>query len=186
MLIYNSGLVKDPRVFYCPTLDKSVENTKFNYTVQAPNWKSSAMSTFPANWEGCYTSYAIWANQGVENSQPPQSASVRALYPWPTVDPLFNAQMAWRQTSPSTALIASDIISYGTNTNFAVRSNHMDGRSHLIFNALLGAFGTKQLVQGYGGNYLYNDGHVTWRKTEDMQMRYENNGGSGVNVYMAY
>lgn len=191
MLIYNTGLAKDPRVFYCPTVDKTVENTFFNYSVQAPNWKSAVISAYPANWENCMTSYAFWANQGVQNADPPQNN--RAVYPLVTVDTNFTTEFSWGVTSPSTTLIASDMLGTGNNAAFVLKSNHVDGRMHTILYPALGAFGTKEQVQGYGGNFLYNDGHVIWKKAEDTQIHYANTGGgnsatggTNIAVYLAF
>jgi prepilin-type N-terminal cleavage/methylation domain-containing protein len=183
VLLYNTGIVKDPRVFYCPIVDKTSENTFFNYSVQAPNWTSGVNGANPG-WQHVYTSYAFWANQGVKNAQPPQTD--RADYPWVTVDTTFNTEFAWSDTSLSTTLIASDMLGTGTSTQFVLKSNHLDGRLHNILNPLIGAFGTTQQIQGYGGNYLYNDGHVVWRRVEDTQIHYANTGGGNVNTYMAY
>ncbi len=182
MLVYNAGIAKNPRVFYCPTVDKNGENTFFNYSNQAPNWLNQANGANPG-WEHAYTSYAFWANQGIRNAAPPQTD--RADYPWVTVDTNFTNEFSWGDTSPSTTLVASDMIGTGTNSLFVLKSNHLDGRMHRVFSPS-GAFGTYMQVQGYGGNFLYNDGSVIWKKSEDTLIRYSNTGGGNVNAYLAF
>lgn len=59
VVLYNSGYVKDPRVFYCTTVDKEASGTYFGYVYQAPDWVSSSGSA-SANWGNLYTSYVFW------------------------------------------------------------------------------------------------------------------------------
>jgi prepilin-type N-terminal cleavage/methylation domain-containing protein/prepilin-type processing-associated H-X9-DG protein len=184
MLLYSSGLTKDPRVFYCPQIDQEATGSFFTYGYQSPGWKNSTNGASP-NWESTYTSYAIWANNGIRNSTVlPQNDP--GVYPLVSVAKTYNTDFAWDSSSPPGGLIASDLIGTGNNTQFVVKSNHLDGKTHKIFNVL--ANGTFAYVQGYGGNYLYNDGHVVWRRSEDTKFQYGNVGGgsTGVTVYLAY
>jgi prepilin-type N-terminal cleavage/methylation domain-containing protein len=187
MLIYNAGLAKNPQAFYCPVVDKNGENTFFNYANQAGNWLSQTNGANPG-WEHAYTSYAFWANQGVQNAMAPQND--RADYPWVTTDTNFTNEFAWGQSSPSTTLIASDMVGTGTNPLFVLKSNHLDGRMHWLNDPAgspgAGFSGTRMLIQGYGGNFLHNDGSVVWKRTEDIQVRYANTGGGNVNTYLGF
>jgi prepilin-type N-terminal cleavage/methylation domain-containing protein/prepilin-type processing-associated H-X9-DG protein len=169
-LLHAQGFGKDPRVFYCPTLEKNADGLYFSYANQAANWQGQFASA-AANWSLVYTSYVFWAQMGDQDQPPPQntpSANANAdAYVW--VDPNFNKLFAWNATSASTSVIASDMLGVGQNPNWIFSSNHIDSRHHKILNEKTGATNT---LQGYGGNYLFNDGHVSWIKTESLQIRY--------------
>jgi prepilin-type N-terminal cleavage/methylation domain-containing protein/prepilin-type processing-associated H-X9-DG protein len=183
MLLYATGVVKDPRVFYCPTLEKGGTPTYFTYSTNASSWLNPTNGVSP-NWESCYTSYAFWANYGIQNGALPVAPALAV------VDSNFTNEFAWSTFSPSTGLIASDQLGAGTATYFTLKSNHIDGRMHQVEDYLTGGMlGTKRAMQGYGGNFLYNDGHVVWKRAEDCQVHYANYGGGNGNnntVYMAF
>jgi prepilin-type processing-associated H-X9-DG protein len=88
--------------------------------------------------------------------------------------------LAYTPQSPSTTLVASDMVGFGKNDTWVLTSNHLDGKTHSIpdqFNSGGGGVFSHtppppDYIQGYGGNYLYNDGHVDWRPISTLQMRY--------------
>jgi prepilin-type N-terminal cleavage/methylation domain-containing protein len=206
MLLLATGLVKDGRAFYCTNVDSQAPGSFFSYDYQKINWTtptgamqnanlnlgSSVLPPGVGNWQAAYTSYVIWANLGVRNV-PPVGAPVNVVS-------TYSSDWAWNSSSPATGLIASDLIATINNSGgpFVIKSNHVDSRPHKVLNPFLGggAFGgggTLQTIQGYGGDYLYNDGHVVWRQSESTQLKYgQINGGSTVTggngqiVYIAY
>jgi prepilin-type N-terminal cleavage/methylation domain-containing protein len=189
-LIYGTVGMKDPRVFYCPVVEGDAGDSYFTYGRQAPNWLSSTISAYPKNWENCFTSYVFWANQGIKNAAPPQTKP--AIYPYVTVDKSFSSEFSWGLTSPSTTLIASDMLGTGNNTAFVLKSNHLDGRTHVLYNPL-GVGLLRTTVLGYGGNFLFNDGHVVWKRADETRIHYANTGGGNsqtggfnVAVYLAF
>jgi prepilin-type N-terminal cleavage/methylation domain-containing protein/prepilin-type processing-associated H-X9-DG protein len=204
VLLYSQGFGKDPRCYYCPTVDKNGTNSFFGYKTQAANWLNN--STAPGlyaitqNWYNVYTSYVIWAQLGVQDGPQPQASNS----PWAGLgiyaDANFNTDYAWGPTSRSTTLIASDMIGVGSNPNaqqnlgpgvnvtgWQLESNHIDGKQHKIFNQFVGGFGgSYQYIQGYGGNYLYNDGHVDWKRIDQTQVKYWLKYQSNYSTYLAY
>jgi hypothetical protein len=63
------------------------------------------------------------------------------------------------------------------HAGWVFRSNHLDGRTRNIQNAfsakVFGGYNTVT-VQGYGGAYLYNDGHVDWKRFDQVMIEYVN------------
>jgi prepilin-type N-terminal cleavage/methylation domain-containing protein/prepilin-type processing-associated H-X9-DG protein len=203
VLLYAQGFVKDPRVFYCPTVDQSQDQSFFSYAVQAPNW--STASTAPGlgainnNWYTTYTGYVFWAQHGDQNQPQPQDPKSPYYGAGIYADANFNTAYAWSPTSPPTSLIASDLVGIGLNpgsaqglgsgvtaTGWTLKTNHDDGSAHKILNQFVGAFGTYQYIQGYGGNFLYNDGHVDWRPISSLQVRYWLKYSGNYSTYLAY
>jgi prepilin-type N-terminal cleavage/methylation domain-containing protein/prepilin-type processing-associated H-X9-DG protein len=201
VLLYSQGFGKDPRVFYCPTLEKSGTNSFFAYASQAANWRTAStapgVGVITLNWYNVYTSYVFWAQLGYQDQPVPQTLMPGAgVY----ADANFNTDYAWSPTSRSTTLIASDMIGVGSNPNatqnlgpgvnvtgWTLESSHVDGRTHKILNQFVGAFGgTYQYIQGYGGNYLYNDGHVDWKRTDQCAIKYWLKYQSNYSTYLAY
>jgi prepilin-type processing-associated H-X9-DG protein len=66
-------------------------------------------------------------------------------------------------------LLAADMI-VSTTAGWAIRNNHLDGKSHKLPDPQAGA-GQTVTTQAVGGNVLYNDGHVVWVRTEDAKVR---------------
>jgi prepilin-type N-terminal cleavage/methylation domain-containing protein/prepilin-type processing-associated H-X9-DG protein len=186
-LLYGTGLVKDPRVFYCPTAEKNAEGLYFSYANQQKNWLSS--STAPGvtatgfNWYNLYTSYVIWAQLGIQNGPLPQTQGLGGV----TMDAGFNTAFAWSPQSPPTGMIASDMVGTGSTPSWLLKSNHIDSKTHPVLNQLTGgAFGSNMYMQGYGGNFLYNDGHAEWRRIDQMQIRYYQKYSNNYGTYLAY
>jgi prepilin-type N-terminal cleavage/methylation domain-containing protein/prepilin-type processing-associated H-X9-DG protein len=196
-LLYNTGVVKDPRCFYCTNVDKQAEGTFFSYTKMQPYWMNAQGQPSPGNygaqnqWFQVYTSYVIWACLG-DRGQP--------LPPNDPLVPTGNANLtflddnmsnliAYTSSSPSTTIVASDMLGSSTNSIWVLQSNHLESRTHkLTFPTQGSPYAsptTTVTVQGYGGNFLYNDGHVVWQRTEDCKIRYEK-GGGGINPLAAY
>jgi prepilin-type processing-associated H-X9-DG protein len=187
-------------VFYCPTVNKAADQSFFSYSVQAPNWLSASTSGQPGlitnNWYNVYTGYVIWAQLGIQNQPAPQISMAGAgIY----CDPNFNTAFAWSPTSPSTSLIASDMVGIGLNpaatqdlgpgvyvNGWTLKTSHVDNKPHKILNEWVGPYGTYQMIQGYGGNYLYNDGHVDWKRTESLEVRYWLKYTGNYSTYLAY
>ncbi len=180
VLVYDL-IIKDPRVLYCPTLDRTQENTYFNYSTQMNNWllptgglaNYSAQATGPGCWYDTYTSYVFWAGLG------DPSYTIAAVW----VDPQYATEFAYSARSLSTTLIASDMIGASTDANWTLKGNHLDGRLHPVPN--LRTPGTTTMMQGYGGNYLYNDGHVVFRRAEDCRIRFDSIEG-GYETWLAF
>lgn len=178
--LWLTNIVKDPKYFFCPVLEGNAPENFFSYKTQQSYWMTS---TGTPNWAayipsgsypigGPYTSYLFWAGLGIQNQSPPQVlASNPSAYPncvgrW--ADPNFNTLFAYSATSPGSSMIASDMLGYSTNT-WTLKSNHADSKTHLVYHPY---YGISIAVQGYGGNMLYNDGHVVWRRAEDCVFRY--------------
>jgi prepilin-type N-terminal cleavage/methylation domain-containing protein len=186
-LLYGNGYVKDPRVFYCTNVDNNIENGFFNYSTQAPNWLS-ASTAGSANWHSVYTSYVIWAQLGTQNGPAPQNDKNLASGPGTIYADLnFNTLFAWGPSSPATSLIATDMVGTDPNPAWTLKSNHLDSTTHKIFNQFGGgAFGNYDYIQGYGGNCLFNDGSVSWRRVDAMQIRYSLHYSDTYITYLAF
>jgi prepilin-type N-terminal cleavage/methylation domain-containing protein/prepilin-type processing-associated H-X9-DG protein len=186
-LLYSMGFAKDPRVFYCPTYETSIPGGFFSYATSAPYWKSSVVSA-QANWFGVYTSYVIWAQLGNKDGLAPQNdpnlaSGAGTIF----ADLNFNKLFAWGPTSPGTSIIASDMVGTDPNPAWVLKSNHLDNKTHKVLNQFVGAFGgSYQYIQGYGGNFLYNDGHVDWRATETCQIRYSLHYSNNYITYLGF
>jgi prepilin-type N-terminal cleavage/methylation domain-containing protein/prepilin-type processing-associated H-X9-DG protein len=171
--IYVQRLVSDPRVFYCPTADQNNQGLFFSYAAHANAWKSTVVNPPGAgadtgvNIFSAYTSYVFWANLGDPILSPAQCGTSYCL-----MDSNWGKLLAYTPQSPATTLIASDMIGGGQNSSWVLKSNHLDGKSHRILNPMIGPFGTYINIQGYGGNFLYNDGHVVWLLTGATKVRY--------------
>lgn len=169
-VFYITGMVKDPKAFYCPTLEKESPDTFLSYATQRTNWMTPQGQINTGNdtnhdaWYNAYTSYVFWAGLG-----DPVSATI--AYPGVWADPNFRNLFAYKASSRGTTLIASDLVG-GSNSSMLQFSggNHRDSRTRILVSPL-NAF-QKWSMRGYGGNYLYNDGHVEWRRTEEMKIRY--------------
>jgi prepilin-type processing-associated H-X9-DG protein len=202
VLAYNQGYAKDPRVFYCPTVDKAGDQSFFSYAIQAPNWTTNGSSTngsvgyITNNWYNVYTGYVIWANLGqpgpLPQNTPPWIGQVFA-------DANFNTAYAWGATSPGTTLIASDMVGISDDVGnmqglgpgvfvggWTIKTSHTDNHQHSIFDQWKGLHGTHVPIQGYGGNYLYNDGHVDWKRMDQVQIRYQLKYTGNYWTYLAY
>jgi prepilin-type N-terminal cleavage/methylation domain-containing protein len=171
-LLYAQGFGKDPRVFYCPTVEKNANGLFFSYAVQSPNWTISNANA-NNNWGDAYTSYAFWAQLGDQNQPAPQftTDANSGADAYVTVDPNFNTLFAWNASSRASTLIASDMIGAGQNPVWILKSNHLDSKTHRVLDQL-SPTPAYIYIQGYGGNFLFNDGHVDWRTTESLQIRY--------------
>jgi len=185
-LLYSTGIVKDPRVFYCTNVDNNAEGTFFSYSRQAPNWLSSSTAG-TANWYNVFTSYVIWAQLGNQNGPAPQNdpnlaSGSGTIY----ADVNFNKLFAWNQTSPSTSLVASDMVGTDPNPDWLIKSNHLDAKAHRIFNQFGGGSNSYTYIEGYGGNFLYNDGHVDFRRVDTMQIRYSLHYSNNYITYLAF
>lgn len=178
-VLYMTGYVKDPKIFYCPALDKQAENTFFSYSNQRLNWMNAQGVIYPGNnvlynqWYNVYTSYVFWAGLG----DPTQT---KVTYSGVYADPNFLKLFAYKLASPGSTIVASDMVGESTHPDWELRSNHLDNRRHRLANPNnLGLpFGlpipvAPKMIQGYGGNFLYNDGHVDWKRTEDISLRWE-------------
>ena len=186
-LLYITGVAKDPHIFYCPTLDKSGEKTTFSYQNQRLNWMTAQGVPNPGNgnrqWWVAYTSYIFWANLGDENQPAPPNDPLVSVPDFVYIDPNFKSLFAYRASSKGSTIVASDMLGFAQTTDWTLSSNHLDGRKH----KLPSTFGTLGSVptQGYGGNFLYNDGHVEWKSTENCRLRYELN-GHGYLTYLGF
>lgn len=169
-VLYITGIVKDPKVFYCTALDKQAEGTFFSYGNQRLNWMNTKGQIFPGTdaahnqWYNAYTSYVFWAGLGDPTHN-------YVTFPGVYADPNFLNLFAYRMTSPASTIVASDMVGESTNPIWQLRSNHLDNRKHKLPNPLSPT--VPKLIQGYGGNFLYNDGHVDWKRTEDVKLRYD-------------
>lgn len=168
------GLVKNPLYLYCPTLettDDGTGNQLFSYSTRKTNWfnPDGTLRRQPFNgWDQVYTSYIYWACYGVDSYR---SNSFPGGGFW--VDPNFDSLRARSSTSKPTSVIASDmLINPGIyNSEWPVKNNHDDSRTYKLRDPSSG--GTIS-VKGYGGNVLYNDGHVVFLRTSQMQVRVRN------------
>jgi prepilin-type N-terminal cleavage/methylation domain-containing protein/prepilin-type processing-associated H-X9-DG protein len=188
-LLYITGIAKDPRIFYCPTMDK-VSESLFAYSNQQYNWMNRQGQPNPGNntssyWYINYTSYVFWACLGDENQPTPPNDPLTYAPDFSYVDPNFKKLFAYRATSPSTSLIASDMLGFAQTADWVNSSNHLDGRGRKLVLPSTSFVPITLPTQGYGGNFLYNDGHVEWRRAEDSKIRYQLN-GHGYLTYLAF
>jgi prepilin-type processing-associated H-X9-DG protein len=172
VLLYTTRLCTDPRIFYCPVADQNNQGLFFSYAAHAQAWLSSSTSPGVSieagtNWASVYTSYVFWAQLG-----DPVYTPVQLGITYCAIDNNWQKELAYTPRSLSTTLIASDMIGVGQNPNWVLKANHLDNKTHKILNPFVGAFGTTTYIQGYGGNFLFNDGHVDWKNTEDTKVRY--------------
>lgn len=186
VLIYSQGLVQDPRVFYCPTVEKNAASLYFSYAVIGPYWKNPMGNGGgpAANWAAVVTSYVIWAQLGLQNVAPGSAGTSGGT----SIDPNWGTLLAYSAASPGSTLIASDMVGTAQttagssfNTSFILNSNHLDSKSHKIANEFLGGPFTPVVyspIQGYGGNFVYNDGHVEWKASETLKIRYKQQYGN--------
>ena len=147
------------------------------------SWKSP-LTSVSKNWFGVYTSYVFWAGLGVKGGPAPQNdpnlaSGAGTIF----ADPNFNALFAYGPTSPSTTLIATDMVGTDPNPAWVLKSNHLDSKLHKMFNQFGGGYTN---VQGYGGNCLFNDGHVDWRSIDKMQIRYSLHYSNNYITYLAF
>jgi prepilin-type N-terminal cleavage/methylation domain-containing protein len=208
VLIYSQGYCKDPRTFYCPTVSKAQDQSFFSYSSQANAWLDNTTHGAPGDehyttWCSLYTGYVIWAQLGAQNT--PLSSTGSTLTGEVStaagvfVDNNYNTAYAYSPTSPSTTLIASDMVGIGVdpdsqqnlgpgvNANgWTLKSAHIDGKNHKILNEFIGPYGTYQAMQGYGGNFCYNDGHVDWKRVDQIKLRYFLKYESNNATYLGY
>jgi prepilin-type N-terminal cleavage/methylation domain-containing protein/prepilin-type processing-associated H-X9-DG protein len=197
-LLFSMGVVKDPRVFYCPTVETQAEGSFFTYAKMRPNWMNAQGQPNPgtaaaqSQWWQVYTSYVIWACLGDQNQALPpndplcSAGDANISY----LDPNFGSLIAYTSTSPPTTIVASDMLGTSQNALWVLESNHIENRNHkLALTTQTSPFAppttTTIVIQGYGGNFLYNDGHVVWQRTEDCKLRYDK-GGGGINTSGSY
>lgn len=160
-----TGYIKDPRVLFCPNIDQQTENTFFNWSRQRSSWVNAAGRPNAAGLTNAYAGYAFWAGLGRPDLTPAQSG----FGVW--ADPDYAKRFAYRATSPATSVICSDILGDSTHPVFALKSNHLDGQPHKVWHPQPGVQ-RNIIVQGNGGNVLYNDGHAVWRRAEEMTVRF--------------
>jgi prepilin-type N-terminal cleavage/methylation domain-containing protein/prepilin-type processing-associated H-X9-DG protein len=188
-LLYITGIVKDPHSFYCPTVDKMGENTAFAYSNQQYNWMNHQGQPYPGNgsiqWWIAYTSYIFWANLGDENEPLPPADPLTYAPDFVYVDPQFKTLFAYRATSAGSSIVASDMLGFAQTTDWVISSNHMDGRKHKLIYPSTSLVPITLPTQGYGGNFLYNDGHVEWKGIDQCKLRYELNGHNYI-TYLAF
>jgi prepilin-type N-terminal cleavage/methylation domain-containing protein/prepilin-type processing-associated H-X9-DG protein len=188
-LLYITGIVKDPHIFYCPTMDKTNESL-FAYTNQQYNWMNRQGKPNPGNntssyWYINYTSYVFWACLGDENQPIPPNDPLTYAPDFAYVDPLFYKLFAYRATSPGSTIVASDMLGFAQTSDWVMSSNHLDGKKHKIIIPSTSFVPITLPTQGYGGNFLYNDGHVEWKTAEASRIHYELN-GHGYLTYLAF
>lgn len=197
-LLFSVGIVKDPRVFYCPTVETQAEGSFFTYTKMKPNWMNAQGQPNPGSaspqtqWFQVYTSYVIWACLGDQDQAlPPNDPQCPAAYAnIAYLDPNFGNLIAYKPTSPATTIVASDMLGTSQNALWVLQSNHLENRNHKLSltsqtNPFAPPTTTTIVIQGYGGNFLYNDGHVDWKRTEDCLLRYDK-GAGGINTSGSY
>jgi prepilin-type N-terminal cleavage/methylation domain-containing protein/prepilin-type processing-associated H-X9-DG protein len=175
LLLLSQGYCKDARGFFCPVAEQNNQGLFFSYAYHAGGWNVNNSTTAPGagvdgnnNWFNTYTSYVFWAQLGDPVNSPAAVGNTYCLVDtnWPTL-------FAYGPTSRSTSMIASDMVGAGQNSTWVLKSNHLDGKTHRILNPFLGgAYGTMTNIQGYGGNFLFNDGHVDWKTSESTKIRY--------------
>ena len=166
MTLYLQGYVKNPVVFYCPTAEQEEANF-FAYRNQQINWMTPQGQPNPANYYFTYSSYVFYVGLGTADRTPPQYSGFANVWADVNMKQLF----AWSSRSPSTTVMSTDLIGTSTNPQWALKSNHLDGRLHKIYHPQIGV--QKYFyIQGYGGNVLFNDGHVTWEQAEETVFRY--------------
>lgn len=168
------GMIKNPQYLYCPTLDSSDDATGsylFSYPSRKVNWfnpDGTLRRQAPNGWDQVYTSYIFWACYGVDNykanSFPPSPG-------W--VDPSFDTLRARSAGSKGESVIATDmVVNVGSYSgDWIIKNNHDDRKVYKVPDPSSG--GTIS-IPAYGGNVLYNDGHVLFIKSRDMKIRYRN------------
>jgi prepilin-type N-terminal cleavage/methylation domain-containing protein/prepilin-type processing-associated H-X9-DG protein len=166
------GMLKNPQYLYCPTLDANDDTTGnflFSYPSRKVNWfnPDGSLRRQPFNgWDQVYTSYIFWACYGVDNYRLNSFPSSPA---W--VDPNFDSMRASSATSKADTVVAADMVARVDGYNWVINNNHDDGKTYKVPDPSTG--GTTS-IKAYGGNVLYNDGHVVFRKAREMQIRYRN------------
>jgi prepilin-type N-terminal cleavage/methylation domain-containing protein/prepilin-type processing-associated H-X9-DG protein len=172
--LYTVGIVKNMKPFFCPIVDQQNDNTFFSYATQSVNFTTPQGVMNPGTdnlknqWYNGYTSLVFWAGLGDPSTSVIPIGGVNA-------DPNWQKLFAYTLSSPGNTVVASDLLGKSTNTTWALKSNHLDNRTHTVpaqFRTGIHFF-YNSIIQGYGTNVLYNDGHVEWRRTEDCSLRYE-------------
>jgi prepilin-type N-terminal cleavage/methylation domain-containing protein len=166
MLVAN-GILKDPRVLYCPATNSNDWN---NYDSYAPRWAALLGGTVPTSqgwhWTDVAVDYNLFGgseqfNNSGWNNWPGGATTVQAF-------DSYNG-MAHKATDPATKYLAVDIMS----SNNATQSNHKVARNAATVTDVNGA----QVQATFeGGNELMNDGSVTWMTVTDVQPRTPWNG----------
>jgi prepilin-type N-terminal cleavage/methylation domain-containing protein len=176
-MVYLAGYVTDPHVFFCPTVDADAPNTYYAWPMQMANWVTPQGLPNQPGLTNAYTSYVFFVGLGTSDRLPMQVS-----YPsfgW--CDPAIATLFAWSSSSPPTCVMATDMISYTTvsDRGWSLKSNHIDGGKHKIYDKSLSPIVRYYYSDAYGGNVLYNDGSVVWRRAEDCLFRYRRDTADG-------
>ena len=167
MTLFLTGIVKDPKIFYCPIAESAAEGSALTWSTQKINWETSTGAPNYANFYNTYTDFIFYAGLGWPDRLPMQNSE--GNYGWS--DPNTKLLFAWNSSSLPTSVIATDLLGTSDDPAWVLKSNHLDGRQHRVYDHSTG-FTISYMIQGYGGNVLYNDGHVIWQKAEDCVFRY--------------
>lgn len=181
--LFMTGIIKDPKVFYCPNFDREGEGTFLTYERQRAYWMTPAGKintgddTNHNGWYLACTSYVFWAGLG-----DPRSPVIKYNFGW--ADPKWLTLFAYKLSSKSTTLIASDIVGSSLDPTLQLKGgNHRDNHTHQLMNPVTEI---PYSISGYGGNFLYNDGHVDWKRTEQMKVRYNYDIVGGRRTYFGF
>jgi prepilin-type N-terminal cleavage/methylation domain-containing protein/prepilin-type processing-associated H-X9-DG protein len=167
MTLFLTGVVKDPKIFYCPIAETTAEGSALTWKAQQVDWETTNGTPNYANFYNTYTDFIFYAGLGWPDRLPMQNSE--GSYGWS--DTNTKQLFAWNSSSLSTSVIATDLIGTSNDPAWILKSNHLDGRLHRVSDHSSG-FTITYMIQGYGGNVLFNDGHVLWEKAEDTTFRY--------------
>lgn len=200
LLLYKEGYVKNPIIFDCPagSYDQGMYFDRFMAWWGPPlsvaynsagvgGIKTGGSTNFYRN-PGLYSGYSIWAAFAPTTEDYPTASYSNSHYAvgttmGGTINAKFDTERAMSGSSKSATVIASDCTVNRDNSQGWGTNPHTDDRPHYIPDTVDGG-GLRIQTAAYGGNVLYNDGHVIWRPVEEMQTQYKV--GAPFNIWFSF
>ncbi|MGN6505419.1 MAG: type II secretion system protein [Tepidisphaeraceae bacterium] len=179
--LYACGIVKDPSIFYCPILEgRGAMEGQFTYQRYGQYWhQPNSLVPNPKTFNNTYTSYCYFAGYPEKSPSWLGDPSVQpAAWSYMQSDLLSKPQLARTPRSNSDAVLASDMM-ITRGDAWLLKSNHQSSRMPKIPDET----GTLIQVDFYGGNVLYNDGHVLWKKSTETSVRFRHGTGASAVTY---
>ena len=176
-LVYEAGYLPDPRILYCPGGDEradshtaSTGNRHANGDDNVKRWAKGKRLGNWADWEAGFnqTGYAMWYNWN------PHFAPTDPRYNW----------FARVVKDRGDRIVASDHMMRG---QWDLWNGHVAEKPLRVGTVPATGFPADPTpdakVKFEGGNLLFNDGHVDWKRTSEMVWRFQEPGWGDFHVF---
>jgi len=158
--LLKGGYIDDPEFMFCPSTGNQQYNYK-DFLGMQPAFASSG-DVQDLTWYAVYVGYDYWVGYRSNHEDV-------TLGKIGQIDPVLEKAVALDSTSPSSRVIATDMIATESDYERPFRTNNDPALGLTFYNHLRG----DKLL---GGDVVYSDGSVRWESMDKMKEEVDSNG----------